>query len=188
METFCIVYYEGVGITNIPYVNIDHVYAKSEEHAFEKYSNAFGMTPAELQNHLLVNDDIRLEIRRVELKERISFVNGQPWMGEEPEDRDFERARELSHGLNLEIPDMSKVNKMVKLIKDKSKLVRRAKAVAAVWGTRDYTGDISGCIANPFQPFAEALLNRGFELSEIYEIGRYENPDVFKVIGLEELL
>lgn len=188
MRTFCIVYYEGVGRTHMPYINIDHVYAHSEGDAFEKFAKAFGMTASELENHIHTQDDVRMEIRDVDLKERLSFVNGKQYMKEEPEDKDLERARGLSHGLNLEVPDMSKVNKMVKLIKDKAKLVRRAKAVAAVWGTRDYTGEIKGSIANPFQPFAEALLDRGFELSEIYEIGRYEHPDVFKTIGLEELL
>ena len=105
----------------------------------------------------------------------------------EPEDKDLSRARGLSNDLNLSIPDMGKVNKMVKLIKDKAKLVRRAKAVAALWGTRDYYGT-DGIRANAWEPFAESLLNNGFKLSEIFDMGRYEHPDAIKVIGLDDLL
>jgi hypothetical protein len=63
----------------------------------------------------------------------------------EPQIKDYERARAMDfykHGMinwfyGSGAPIQSLAEKQAKLIKDPVKLVRRAKAVAAIWGTRD---------------------------------------------------
>lgn len=74
-------------------------------------------------------------------------------------------------------PFTHNAEKMSKLIKDPVKLVRRAKAVAAVWGTRDYHGGV-GCgnwkVENVWRPFERALRLMGFNSTQITEISRHE--------------
>ena len=78
-------------------------------------------------------------------------------------------------------PFAHNAEKMSKLIKDPVKLVRRAKAVAAVWGTRDYAGYSAGVprTENVWTPFARALKEMGFTHSQIQEIGNFSVSDDF---------
>jgi hypothetical protein len=100
-----------------------------------------------------------------------------------PDEKDYQRANGLDQQgktfYGNGAPFTSSASKMAKLIKDKEKLVRRAKAVAATWGTRDYTGYSSGkpITENPWKPFADALEANGFTKEEIYLISRYRDDD-----------
>ena len=103
-----------------------------------------------------------------------------------PDAKDLERAKGLSmrgssfYGNNS--PFTSEATKMAKLIRDKEKLVRRAKAVVATWGTRDYIGLSNGgktqTRENVWKPFAEALLNMGFSYAEVNKISQYYDSRV----------
>ena len=98
-----------------------------------------------------------------------------------PEPKDFDRADGLAfqgstfHGNGS--PWTSEASKMAKLIKDKVKLVRRAKAVVSRWGVRDYVALSNGgktqTIENVWKPFEEALRKAGFSHDEINKISRY---------------
>ena len=96
-----------------------------------------------------------------------------------PEAKDRQRARGLSfQGSTFygnHAPFTGQASKMAKLIKDKEKLVRRAKAVVVIWGTGDHTGYDGGkpIIENPWKPFEEALKDAGFTREEINKISRY---------------
>lgn len=107
----------------------------------------------------------------------------------QPQTKDYQRALEMDfykHGMRNWFygngsPIQSLAEKQSKLIKDPVKLVRRAKSVAAVWGTRDYAG-YSGGIArkeNVWLPFERALRGMGFTGSQIQEIGRHEVEQEF---------
>ena len=101
----------------------------------------------------------------------------------EPQTKDYQRALEMDfyksgmrnwfYGNGSPIQCLAE--KQSKLIKDPVKLVRRAKAVAAVWGTRDYHGYAGGVPKeeNVWRPFERALLSMGFDYAQIAEIGRH---------------
>lgn len=77
-------------------------------------------------------------------------------------------------------PYSHNAEKMSKLIKDPVKLVRRAKAVAAVWGTRDYHGGTGGGnwkTENVWKPFEKALRSIGFSREQIDSISRHRELD-----------
>lgn len=78
-------------------------------------------------------------------------------------------------------PFAHNAERMAKLIKDPVKLVRRAKAVVAVWGTRDHTGYSAGVpkIENVWNPFARALREMGFTANQIQEISQHRVEDSF---------
>ena len=71
-------------------------------------------------------------------------------------------------------PHSSGAKKMAKLIKDPKKLIRRAKAVVQIYGTRDYTGYSNGgqtqTIENVYKPFKEAMIAMGISRDDIYKI------------------
>ena len=96
-----------------------------------------------------------------------------------PLQKDRDRADGLSHQGNSwygnGAPFSGEASKMAKLIRDKEKLVRRAKAVVARWGTRDHTGYSGGqpITENVWKPFEEALRNAGFSREEIDSISNY---------------
>lgn len=103
----------------------------------------------------------------------------------EPQRKDYERVIGFDFDLTFgkcsfygsNAPFSHNAVKMAKLIKDPVKLVRRAKAVAAVWGTRDYHGGIGGGnwkVENVWKPFERALHSVGFDYSQIAEISRHE--------------
>jgi hypothetical protein len=104
-----------------------------------------------------------------------------------PERKDYERAMEMDfyksgmrnwfYGNGA--PIQSLAEKQSKLIKDPVKLVRRAKAVAAVWGTRDYHGYSAGVPKkeNVWDPFREALRKMGFSAAQIEEISNHRESD-----------
>jgi hypothetical protein len=98
-----------------------------------------------------------------------------------PTEKDFERAKGLEfrkqfgritfHGNSA--PWQCEAEKMAKLIKNPEKLIRRAKAIVATWGTGIiYSGD--GESQNVWEPFKNALKNLGFNNSEIREISIYK--------------
>lgn len=100
-----------------------------------------------------------------------------------PERKDLARAKSMDwyvHGwrnwfYGTGAPIQSLAEKQAKLIKDPVKLVRRAKAVAAVWGTRDYTGYKAGVphTENAWRPFERALREAGFTGDQIADISRH---------------
>ena len=107
----------------------------------------------------------------------------------EPQTKDYHRALEMDfykHGYRNWFygngaPIQSLAEKQSKLIKDPVKLVRRAKAVAAVWGTRSYNGYSGGIPKeeNVWRPFERALQSMGFNYAQIAEIGRFSVSDDF---------
>ena len=100
-----------------------------------------------------------------------------------PEVKDYARAKQMDwykHGWRNWFygngsPIQSLAEKQAKLIKDPVKLVRRAKAVAAVWGTRDYTGYSNGVakVENVWLPFRKALGEMGFTRDQIELISQH---------------
>ena len=103
----------------------------------------------------------------------------------EPQKKDYERVLGFDFDLTFGkcsfygsgAPFSHNAVKMAKLIKDPVKLVRRAKAVAAVWGLNDYHGGVGGGNRkeeNVWKPFERALRSMGFSYSQIAEIGRHD--------------
>ena len=107
----------------------------------------------------------------------------------EPQTKDYHRALEMDfyksgnrnwfYGNGA--PIQSLAEKQSKLIKDPVKLVRRAKAVAAVWGTRDYHGYANGepRRENVWEPFRRALVEMGFTGTSIDIISDHRVSDEF---------
>jgi predicted Rossmann fold nucleotide-binding protein DprA/Smf involved in DNA uptake len=100
-----------------------------------------------------------------------------------PTPKDFERAQGLDFRKQFGrvtfygngAPFQSEASKMAKLIKDPEKLIRRAKAVAATWGTNATNGYSQGTPQeqNVWQPFEQALHNMGFTYGEVNKISQY---------------
>ena len=100
-----------------------------------------------------------------------------------PEQKDLDRVEDFSfyksgyrnwfYGNGA--PITGNAAKMAKLIRDRDKLVRRAKAVIVRWGTGDYHGYASGrpVLENVWKPFKKALENAGFTRDEIRHIESY---------------
>jgi hypothetical protein len=107
----------------------------------------------------------------------------------EPQDKDYKRATQMDFyksGMRNWFygngsPIQSLAEKQAKLIKDPVKLVRRAKAVAAVWGTRDYIGCGGGQekIENPWTPFERALHSMGFNRDQIGQVAKFHKEHEF---------
>lgn len=76
-----------------------------------------------------------------------------------PEDKDWQRARTILDSTNR----VSKAVSMAKLIKDRSKLIRRAKALAATF--TKFRPDLLGSV---FEPFAKRMEEMGFTENQIY--------------------
>lgn len=105
----------------------------------------------------------------------------------EPEEKDFDRVKGFEFRKQFgrvtfngdSSPFASEAAKMAKLIKDPVKLVRRAKAVAAIHGTHkpdNYTGYFTpGEQKEIWAPFADALQRMGFSRDQIKKISEYEN-------------
>ena len=88
-------------------------------------------------------------------------------------------------------PFQSNAEKMSKLIKEKRKMVRRAKAVAAIWGTEDYSVvDEEGNeeLHNAWKPFEEKLNEMGFSAAEITFISQHRIDNPIIEMGLKDLL
>jgi hypothetical protein len=107
----------------------------------------------------------------------------------EPQTKDYQRALEMDfykHGMRNWFygngaPIQSLAEKQAKLIKDPVKLVRRAKAVAAVWGTGAHHGYSGGVPKeeNVWSPFKRALESMGFSYTQIHEIANFSVTDEF---------
>lgn len=96
-----------------------------------------------------------------------------------PEDKDYDRALGLCYSDDPECPQTTKAVKMAKSIKDPLKLVRRSKAVAAVWGTGTYLNNNRRMGSTPmnenvWNPFREALVDMGFNEDQISIISSFE--------------
>ena len=112
----------------------------------------------------------------------------------DPEKKDMDRA----HGLiksgrrsnNNGSPVTAAARKMANAITDTNKLIRRAKAVACVWGISDYEGERNGVkvIENIWKPFARRLEEKGFSYSDIVEISEYTHDDPYEALGISELI
>lgn len=100
-----------------------------------------------------------------------------------PDKKDYDRAEGLRfrgktfYGNNS--PWGSEAAKMAKLIKDKNKLIRRAKAVVATYGTEKHTGYVNG--GTPVEedvwgPFKDALMKMGLSREEIKAIENFHKP------------
>ncbi|CAB4219116.1 hypothetical protein UFOVP1604_199 [uncultured Caudovirales phage] len=76
-----------------------------------------------------------------------------------PDDKDWLRARNLIDSAN----PVSKSVSMSKLITDRAKLVRRAKAVAAT--LKRFRPELLGTV---FEPFAKRMAEMGFTENQIY--------------------
>lgn len=114
-----------------------------------------------------------------------------------PEQKDFDRVNNFrnsgaKHDDN--VPFVSKAEPQANAITDPEKLVRRAKAVVAVWGIRPIEGtrvtksgsyEIS---VNMWKPFMRRLAELGFTIDQIYDIMMYKHENPFQLLGLEDLL
>jgi len=74
-------------------------------------------------------------------------------------------------------PIESIATKQAKLIKDPEKLVRRAKATVARWGTQAHYGYSNGQSKEewPWRAFKTRLQEMGFTNTQIQEIANFEN-------------
>lgn len=110
-----------------------------------------------------------------------------------PEKKDIDRALGFRKSgktvYTNDAPFTSKASPMAKAITDPSKLIRRAKAVVAIWGTRDHVGTVNGRTIkeNVWRPFAIRLSELGFTAADIHEISLYEHDDVIESLGLSDL-
>ncbi len=110
-----------------------------------------------------------------------------------PESKDIQRAHGLiKSGKRTNTngsPVTTAARKMANAITDRAKLVRRSKAVAAVWGIMDYEGERDGrkVTENIWKPFALRLEECGFGYSDITEISKYTHDKPEEVLGIEEL-
>lgn len=88
-----------------------------------------------------------------------------------------------------EIPFVSKARPMAQAITDRNKLVRRAKAVVAVWGTADHTGKVNGktITVNVWEPFLHRLSDLGFTPVQVHEITKYDHKDKSQILGVSSL-
>ena len=84
-------------------------------------------------------------------------------------DFDWDKTMGRRHFYGSGAPFSHNAEKMSKLIKDPVKLIRRAKAVVAIWGIRDYTGYIGGIPKeeNVWKPFERALREMGLDGAQI---------------------
>lgn len=90
-----------------------------------------------------------------------------------PEPKDYERALGLAFEGDENTPQSGKASRMAKSITDRSKMVRRAKAIVGIWGVEDYFNERGG-VENVWIPFRSALESMGFSQEEIYEISQFE--------------
>ena len=110
-----------------------------------------------------------------------------------PETKDIDRAHGLIKSGKRTNSNGSPVTvaarKMANAITDRAKLVRRAKAVACVWGIMDYEGERDGrrVTENIWKPFAQRLEELGYGYSEITEISKYTHDKPTEVLGIDEL-
>jgi len=109
-----------------------------------------------------------------------------------PEKKDIDRVLNFKNSgkqTREDVPFVSKAGPQARAITDRNKLVRRAKAVAGIWGTRDHTGVYKGrqVTVNVWLPFAERLDELGFSVREIHEISEYEHENAVEAMGLQEM-
>lgn len=100
----------------------------------------------------------------------------------EPEQKDIDRAEGMTWGgrgrstfYGSGAPFSSNAKKMAAAIKDPLKLVRRAKAVVARFGTRDHAGYSGGKHVESgqvWEPFKDALYAMGFTSSQVDKIAQ----------------
>jgi hypothetical protein len=99
-----------------------------------------------------------------------------------PDAKDYARAEGLrfrgSTFYGNRSPFGSEAAKQAKLIKDKTKLVRRAKAVVAEYGIDPHTGYSQGkpVEENVWKPFEDALRNMGITRDEMKSIMNFSKP------------
>lgn len=112
-----------------------------------------------------------------------------------PERKDIDRAlgfcKSGKRSQDPNFPYVTKAEPMAKAITDREKLVRRAKAVAAVWGIKDIEGVIDGrqVKVNVWLPFAKRLDELGFTVTQIHEISQYQHySDPLAVLGIADLI
>ena len=100
---------------------------------------------------------------------------GYSYGNETPERKDIERARNLFRKKD-KTPSETKASAMSKLITDRYKMIRRAKAIVGVWGTEDYCEYVKGkpTKVNVWEPFRKALVEMGVSPEKIKEISKYE--------------
>lgn len=109
-----------------------------------------------------------------------------------PEKKDIDRAQNFRNSgkrHDTDTPFITKAEPMAKAITDREKLVRRAKAVVAVWGIRDIVGEREDRTirVNVWKPFMNRLVELGFDTHDIYDIMMYEHDSPLQVLGLDDL-
>jgi hypothetical protein len=100
-----------------------------------------------------------------------------------PDKKDYERARGLrwsgSSFYGNHAPFGHQVKKMTKSIKDPYKLIRRSKAVLAVYGTQTTGGMSNGKVVdeiNSWNEFRDALYSMGFNAAQIGKLASWRAP------------
>jgi hypothetical protein len=113
-----------------------------------------------------------------------------------PEKKDFDRVNNFRNSgarHDDNVPFVSKAEPQANAITDPEKLVRRAKAVVAVWGIRPIEGTRTGkhgsyqLSVNMWKPFMRRLAELGFTIDQIYDIMMYHHDDPIEVLGLKDL-
>jgi hypothetical protein len=110
-----------------------------------------------------------------------------------PEKKDIDRVLNFKNSgkrVNADdIPFVSKARPMANAITDRTKLVRRAKAVVAVWGTQDHVGKVNGreIKVNVWIPFLLRLEALGFSAMDIHTITQYFHKDFMQMSGVRDL-
>lgn len=110
----------------------------------------------------------------------------------DPEEKDIERARGMSRirGDYKGGPKTTNASKMAKLIKDEIKMIRRAKAIAAIWGTGNHTTeDKEGneVEENVWDPFVERMTEMGFTASQVNKISKFKIDNPWIAAGLDDI-
>jgi hypothetical protein len=94
-----------------------------------------------------------------------------------PEPKDMKRAKDLAKlpkGIDAGGPLQNKANPQAKAITNSTKLIRRAKAVIAVWGTGEHE-TVKGT-SNPWIPFKEKMIREGFRAEQVDQVANYQMP------------
>ena len=97
-----------------------------------------------------------------------------------PTEKDFEMVKTFiwngncTYGSNAPFTTVAK--RLANRMKTEKNLIKKAKAVIEVWGTRDYQGGIGGgnwVTENAWKPFLDKLKEMDFTQSQINEIINY---------------
>ena len=92
-----------------------------------------------------------------------------------PERKDLMRARDMAKlpkGIDAGGPLHAKARSQAKAIQNSEKLIRRAKAVVATWGTGVH--DTVKGMSSPWEPFRERMVLEGFRAEQVTAVETYK--------------